>query len=236
MDFPRAVRNVLHVTGRAWPSVRATAAAGRPRGPGSREIWGYGVWLFAGLVFGIPESWAGLATPPWPSLSNTVAHLEQLWSPTAVIIVALIVFLVFQAVRYPPGHTGEFAAPPGAPRRGRTPGGRLTQAPAAVSPVPVLVYFPLALGVIAAGATVAAVTGAGAYVLGYVIYGLFAVFCVAIPNALAYWFARDVPFPTFFRTITDLERRWRPAAIVIVAGLVVLMLHLVFFPRPDIPH
>ena len=55
-----------------------------------------------------------------------------------------------------------------------------------------------------------------------------------IPNALAFWFAKEVPFPTLYRTVADLERRWRPAAMVIVVGLVVLMFHLVFFPWPDI--
>jgi hypothetical protein len=43
-----------------------------------------------------------------------------------------------------------------------------------------------------------------------------------------------VPFPTLYRTIANLERRWRPAAMVIVAGLVVLAIHLVVFPWPDI--
>ena len=40
------------------------------------EKWGYGFWLFMGLVFGIPEGWAGLASPPWPALSDTIAHLD----------------------------------------------------------------------------------------------------------------------------------------------------------------
>jgi len=39
------------------------------------EKRGYGFWLFLGLVFGIPESWAGLANPPFPALSDTIAHL-----------------------------------------------------------------------------------------------------------------------------------------------------------------
>ena len=43
-----------------------------------------------------------------------------------------------------------------------------------------------------------------------------------------------MPFPTFFRTIGDLDRRWRPAAMIIVAWLVVLMFHLAFFPWPDL--
>ena len=206
----------------------------RFRGLSSREKWGYGVWLFAGLVFGVPESWAGLANPPWPSLSNTVAHLETLWPGTAVVVVVLIVFVAFYAVRYPLGHTGEFVPRAGDPRRGRTDDGRLTRSPRGTSAVPALVYFPLALGVVAAGSVIAAVTSSDTYVLGYVLYGLFAIFWVAVPNALAFWFDRDVPFPTLFRTIADLERRWRPAAVAVAAALVVLMFHLAFFPWPDL--
>jgi hypothetical protein len=197
-------------------------------------MWGYGVWLFVGVVFGIPETWSGIATPPWPSLSNTVAHLEGLASWVRLVVVALIVFVVFNVVRYPVGHTGEFDTRPGEPRLWRTENGRFSRRPAMVSAVPALVYFPLALAVVAAGGVVAALTSNDMFVLGYVIYGLFAIFGVIIPNALAYWFAREVPFPTFFRTIASLERRWRPAAMVIVSALVVLMLHLVFYPWPDL--
>ena len=50
-----------------------------------------------------------------------------------------------------------------------------------------------------------------------ILYGLFAIFCVVVPNLLAYLLAKNVPFPTFFRTIADLDHRWRPAAIIIVA-------------------
>jgi hypothetical protein len=54
------------------------------RGITAREVWGYSTWLFFGLVFGLPESWAGaamiivawlvvlafhLAFFPWPDLT-----------------------------------------------------------------------------------------------------------------------------------------------------------------------
>jgi hypothetical protein len=100
--------------------------------------------------------------------------------------------------------------------------------------VSVFVYFPLAVGVVAGGSVIAGIVSSDMFVLGYVIYGLIAIFLVIIPNALAFWFAAEVPFPTLYRTVANLERRWRPAAMVIVAGLVVLMFHLVFFPWPDI--
>ncbi len=206
----------------------------RFRGIGERERWGYGVWLFAGLVFGVPESWAGITSPPWPALSDTVGHLEQLWHPVKVIVVTLIVFVVFHAVRYPPGQTGDVAARDDEPKRVRTPCGRLARGgTSAACAVPVLMYYPLALGLIAGGSAIAAIAGGAGFVLGYVIYGSIAIFLVIIPNALALWFAKEVPFPTLYRTVATLERRWRPAAVVIVAGLVVLMFHLVFFPWPD---
>jgi hypothetical protein len=205
------------------------------RSASERERWGYGVWLFVGLVFGVPESWAGITSPPWPALSDTIGHLEQLWHPVRVIVVALIVFAAFHAVTYPPGRTGEFTAPQGKPARCRTPCGRFARSDAGTAgAVPVMVYFPVAIGVVAGGSILAAAAGGGLFVRGYVLYGLIAIFLVLIPNALAFWFTADVPFPTLYATVANLERRWHPAAMVIVAGLVVLAIHLVFFPWPDI--
>jgi hypothetical protein len=229
------------VAGHPGPSAGARALLRAPRlrarfrGAGARERWGYGVWLFVGLVFGVPESWAGITNPPWPALSDTIGHLEELWHPVKVIVAALIVFIVFHAVRYPPGQTSEFAAREGEPQRARTPCGRVARSGSrAAGAVSVFAYFPLAAGVVAGGSLIAAIASSDPFVLGYVMYGLIAIFLVIIPNALAFWFAKEVPFPTLYRTVADLERRWRPAAMVIVAGLVVLMLHLVFFPWPDI--
>ena len=213
--------------------------AARFSGMSTTEKWGYGFWLFMGLVFGIPESWAGLANPPWPSLSDTIAHLDALWPPTAVIVVAVIVIVAFYFVRVPVSQTGSLALTEGGPGRGtgagvgRTYTGRLSKTPADTSPVAALVYLPLALAAIAIGSLIAAVTSGGYWVLGYVIYGLIAVFLVIIPNVLAYWFARDVPWPTLLATVSSLERRWRPAAVVVLAGLVILLLHLALPPWPD---
>jgi len=208
--------------------------AGRSPGLSSREKWGYGVWLFAGLAFGIPETWAGVANPPWQTLSNTVWQLESLWSPVAIIVVIIIVFAVFGVVRHPPALAGYVVTPGGVPGRGRTANGRLTRSSAgSIRELPVLAYFALALGIVAAGSIITATTASGEWVLGYVIYGLFAIFMVIIPDVLAFWFARDVPFPTLAVTIADLERRWSPATMVIVAGLVVLMFHLALPQWPD---
>ena len=82
------------------------------------EKWGYGFWLFLGLVFGIPESWAGLANPPFPSLSDTVGHLEKLWSPAALIVVAVIVIVAYYFVRVPVSQPGTLAFADGGPGPG----------------------------------------------------------------------------------------------------------------------
>lgn len=203
----------------------------------TREKWGYGFWLFLGLVFGVPESWAGLASPPWPALTDTVGHLDQLWPPVRVIVVAVIVIVAYYFVRVPVSQAGALVFRPGHGARtglGRTRNGRLSPAPGHARPLPALIYIPVALAAIATGSVVAAITS-GFWVLGYVIYGLIAVFLVIIPNVLAYWFARDVPWPTLLTTVTDLEHRWRPAAAVVLAGLVILMFHLALFPWPDLP-
>ncbi len=206
-------------------------------GMSTTEKWGYGFWLFLGLVFGVPESWAGLASPPWPALSDTIGHLKQVWPPTAVIVVAVVVFVAFYFVRVPVAQPGSLALEQGGLGRGRGAGrtynGRLSRTPADISPVPALIYIPLALAAITIGSIIAAVASGDFWVLGYVIYGLIAIFGVIIPNVLSYWFAREVPWPTLLATVTALERRWRPAAVVILAGLVVLMFHLALFPWPD---
>jgi hypothetical protein len=213
--------------------------AARFSGLSTREKWGYGFWLFLGLVFGVAESWAGLGTPPWPALSDTVAHLDAIWPPLAVIVVAVVVFVAYYFVRVPVSQAGSLAFQAGGPGRGtgtgvgRTYNGRLSKTPADISPVTALVYIPLALVVIAGGSIIAAVASDDFWVLGYVIYGLIAIFLVIIPNVLAYWFAREVPWPTLLTTVTDLERRWRPAAVVILAGLVILIFHLALPPWPD---
>ena len=82
---PQAAAAVIEQAGpstRAGALRRAHRLLARFRGADAQERWGYGVWLFAGLMFGVPESWAGIMAPPWPALSDTIGHLEQLWPPS----------------------------------------------------------------------------------------------------------------------------------------------------------
>ena len=70
--------------------------------------------------------------------------------------------------------------------------------------------------------------------IGYVCWGAFAV-AVLIPEILAYFGKSFVPFPGIARTATNLEARAPWVALVFLAGLAILAVHLVFYPWPDVP-
>ena len=86
------------------------------------------------------------------------------------------------------------------------------------------------------------------YPLGFVLYGLIALVWIVVASVLAFAFGEDVPFPTFFRTVSNFEdwlaaRRWKGslgpslawlASYLILTGLVILLLHLTLYPFPSI--
>jgi len=101
-----------------------------------------------------------------------------------------------------------------------------------------VVYFAAALVIIGVCTTVAAIKTDinDEYPVGRTLYGLTALFWVIVPCLLAYpkRFAVDVPFPTLFSTVRSLERRLRVIALLVAAGLVILLFHLVLYPWPSI--
>lgn len=205
----------------------------RPEGrleDSTRTWWGYGVWLFVGAVIATSELWAVAGNPWWPTISATTGHLERLWSPVKVIVIALIAAGATQLGSYP-AHRREFGRHP---QWWRTASGRLTKAPGGQTDSirHAELYFPAAVVVIAGSAAVAASLSSSKFVVAYVLYGLIAVAFLIIPNVLAFWFATNVPFPTLFRTLADLDEVWHPAVLIIVAGLSVLAVHLVAYPWP----
>lgn len=237
--------DVTH-TLRVWWSARLV-------GFGRREAWGYGLWLFFAVIVLVPEFWAAFwkDSAPFPTISATTGALEYDHPGLALVVVAVIVLCVYSSFRYPKTKTGVLA------RRGRggevlgeayvgdvmfpyrTPeGGRLTRSISPVREVSAIVYFAVALVVIALCTAIAALKTdiTGEFAVGRTLYGLIALFWVVIPSALA-WpkrFAVDVPFPTLFSTLRSLERRLRVPALLVAAGLVVLLLHLVLYPWPSI--
>ncbi|MGD0273235.1 MAG: hypothetical protein ABSB96_05875 [Gaiellaceae bacterium] len=97
--------------------------------------------------------------------------------------------------------------------------------------------------VVAVGGLEAVRVGAGEE-----ISGLLGLLWLVMPSILAFVLAKDMPFPTLFRTIKNLEdwlktRTWRWSlgpilawlvSYVILAGLVILLLHLTLYPYPNI--
>ena len=215
-----------------------------------REWWGYGVWGLVALVIAIPEISAAWHVVPWPTISGTVGHLEYRWSWVALIVVALVVAAGFHAVRYPVAPKSD-PAPDAGGRNLRTMNGRLTkvkapptrEAPEArteVVPAPKLsiVWFVVAVAIVVTTSlgTSLVVDPANPFMLAYVLYGLIGFLFIVIPSVLAYWFEKDVSFPTLFWTLTALERRVHPVAVAVYALLVILLLHLAFYPWPGIFH
>jgi hypothetical protein len=210
-----------------------------------RERWGYVVWGSVAVVVAIPELGAAIwERGPWPTISGTIGHLEELWSPTAIFPVAVIVIAGAHIFRY------TSADRPQAADAERTVGGRTVRAglreqatadatadtgrwgSVYLAGALISVFVPSVLVAIFSGDT----TEHTKWILGYVIYGLIAVFCVVVPSILSYFFAKDVPFPTLFRTVADLQARVHAIGMVILAGLAILLIHLALYPWPAVPH
>jgi hypothetical protein len=214
---------------RSWVSARFDGVAAPVRR-------GYAVWAAVGVVVAVPEIWAAAAKPPWPTISGTVGHLEARWNVVAVIVVAVLVVVAANAVRMPLAREADAARLRQADGRvlGRTRGGRFTPYPDRDEELSPLLYLPVALVCVAGGSFLAAALTDNKWALGYVLYGLIAVFCVVVPSALAVAPLPDVPFAGVFATLADLQRRVHVVALVLLAGLVVLLIHLAFYPWPDV--
>jgi len=215
------------------------------------EKWGYGVWGAMGAVIAVPElSAVGKGCDfPWPTISTTVGHLQELWPVVALVPVALIVM----------GAYFVFTLMPSSPPRiadddhliVRTGEGRLTKVPftsydqlstaasadwssqdSSRKPLSSLPYFGIATLAVIAGWVVALGID-DRFATGYIGYSIIAIFWVILPSALAYWFKRDIQFATLTYTVGMLGRRLPIVAGLTAALLVILLLHLALYPWPS---
>lgn len=210
------------------------------------EVWGYAVWSAMGVVVGVPEIWAAVAGDDfvWPTISTTVGHLQERWPVVALFPVATIVIGAYSVLRVPIGDTmlqADFQA------IGRTAQGRLAKQDVSLEQLaaggvvasatdrdewPVLPYFAFATVVVVAGSLLASASE-NRFLVGYALYSLIAIFWIVVPNALAYFFGKDFPYTTLFFTVRSLGRRLQFVAAVVAALLVILLLHLAFYPWPS---
>ena len=221
-------------------------------------VRGYVVWGVAGLAVAVPELWAAFGDPPWPTISGTVGHLETRWSGTAVVTVVVIVVLALNAVRlYAPATVAvqvdqnvdqpALADMTSAAQATQTDGLVLGLTSAGwvkarrqgeTSPKPAhwpIFYFAGAIGIVILGCVLGTTLTDNEWILGYVIYSLIAVLCFIIPSTLAYFHSTpNPPFSSLFATVFDLQGRLHWITLLLVAGLVVLLIHLALYPWPDI--
>ncbi|RDI66550.1 hypothetical protein [Nocardia pseudobrasiliensis] len=211
--------------------------AGAPTTRGrSAEFWGYLMWGLAGLAILVPELVAVFAVADWPTISATIGHLETRHDWVRLIVVFVIVVLAYYAVP-------QLAKDPQTPcvvhGRQVTANGRLTANVAEVGYQGMGGYLVFALAAFAFGVVFAAgarAVDSDSYAGGYVLYGIIAVVWVILPSVLAMFFAREVPFPTLFRTLAYLGRRAHWLAAVVLALLVILLIHLAFYPWPQLDY
>ena len=206
-----------------------------PEARDGRTGWGYLMWGLAALFIAVPELLAAWRKAPWPTISATVGHLEGRWSWVALIVTAVIVVAAYYGF-----HQARKTGPHG---RRRNTSGRLTNAPAGNGEI----GEALARGYMIFAALVAVAGGLLAWVLtphgspentqflgAYILYPLIVLFWVVIPSVAAAFFKKDVPFLPLFRTVRHLEERAHWFAVVVMAGLVILLIHLTFYPWPGI--
>ena len=210
------------------------------------ERWGYGIWTAMGIVIGVPEIWSAISGNGfyWPTISTTVGHLQDRWPVLTLIPVALIVIAGYSVLQFKPAST---ALQADLQAIGRTPYGRLTKqqvtleqlaqgGPPATDPsrrqinvIPYLIAATLTIII----ATLLASQHHDRFLVGYVLYALIGIFWVATPNALAYWWKRDIPYTTLTATVRNLARRLHLVAALVAALLVILLIHLALYPWPS---
>lgn len=208
----------------------------------ARRVWRSEIWAAAD------------GRKPWPTLSDTVGTIERDHDWTAILVVALLVFGAMHAIRVKfmarpapvasPGTKAAATRPPAPHNPGRdllaTDDVRLTRAET-LEYMGWWGYFLVALVMVIVGYVAPrAVDPTNKQLIGESLYGAIALVLFVIPGWLSYRLGRFVPFPTLFQSFQDIEGRAKWLAVIVAAGLTVLMIHLVFYPwtsiLPDLQH
>lgn len=194
------------------------------------ELHGYAFWGPVTLAIAVTEI-LGVTSKsfrdaiPWPTISTTVGHLEDLhafWGLIVVSIVAAAAYYTFTYKIRPPSH-------------GRSEAYVLKRGPVPIRYGWLFVYVvtgAIAYSVHAGSQNEEKLTRK--FHLAYAIYGSFAVFGVAIPLFLVWRKSKHVVFPHMFYTLRCLSQRFHWVALAVLLGLSILMIHLVFYPWPNL--
>jgi hypothetical protein len=156
----------------------------------------------------------------WPTISSTVGHLETLSPILAVLVVGAIAAVAFEAVTYPP--------------RRRVGGRAVYHRVRKQQPTRFYDWYTVVGVVVVGGIVSVGILHWDKYEVGYTIYGLLLFFGIVVPTALAFFAGRIVSFPGLIFTVRKLERRLHLVAVIVVAGLAILLVHLALYPWPDL--
>jgi hypothetical protein len=170
------------------------------------------------------HSWAKI---PWTTISGMVGHLEELFSGTAVLVLALIAPAAFYALA---------PLPPPPPNTDRTDLGRVYLGAAPTKRLHwYSVWTVLVLSAIVGFLAVR--FSDDDFHRAYWIYGALFFFGIVVPSLLL--FAHMEPgFTSLFTTVGAVRQRRDlravAATVALAAGLGILAIHLAFYPWPDI--
>jgi len=190
---------------------------------------GYRFWgpvvaaILVAEVLGAAADWLhrrAIFDVKWPTISSTVGHLETLSSILAALVVGTIAAVAFEALTYP--------------TRRRAAGRAVYHRVHRERPTRFYDWWVVVLIVVVGTVLAVWVFHWDKYQVGYTIYGLFLAFGIVVPASLAYFGGRIVSFPGLIFTVRKLERRLHWVAVMIVAGLAILLVHLALYPWPDL--
>jgi hypothetical protein len=196
---------------------------------GRVEKSGYRFWgpVIAAIavteLFGALADWLDRRTIlhiAWPTFSSTVGHLETQSPALAVVVVGTIAFVAFEAVTSPTRRVVHGRAVYHRVRHPR--------------PTRFYDWWVVLVIVVLGGFLSVAVFHWDKFAVGYTIYGLFLLFGIIVPGALAYFAGMYVSFPGLIYTVRKLERRLHWVAAAVITGLTILLVHLALYPWPDL--
>ncbi|MDQ5820119.1 MAG: hypothetical protein M3540_01615 [Actinomycetota bacterium] len=196
-------------------------------GATAEELHGYAFWGPVALAIALTEilgtSWFDRWYKiPWPTISTTIGHIEDIDNRWAAAVVAVIALAAFYALTY------DATAHP------------TDRLEAVVLPGPWRIRYgwPFVVGATIAIALFVSRTWPDErrprFNLAYAIYGSFAVLGIAIPLVLAWKVKRHAVFPNLFFTFAHLRERIPAAAMLVAVGLSVLVIHLALYPWPNL--
>jgi hypothetical protein len=226
-----------------------TSALSTRHNPRHKEAWGYIWWGAAGIVIAVPELWAAVGGKDvlWPTISGTIGNLEISHVWVALVVAGVLVWGAVHAVRVTKEKLREAAVEAGATGPTVDPAivgtgatlvedvDRFTVAES-TEDIAGLQYLLFAVAAVALPSVLVHELAQGddhRYVFGETMYASIAFWWLIVPGWLAYKRGALVPYPTLFRTLKDLAGRTPQVTFLLIAGLVVLLVHLILYPWPS---